>query len=186
MVHNYNFRSYFWLQRHLAEAIENWPGDDVWLKVLQIERSQLVANVNVQGTELIIDDSKQASDSNVYGHCYSNLIFLSIWNVIVMCYFHMSLLCHMPFLCNVSLLCQCHISLFYHCYVIIKYQCYDIVMSVPLVCQGICYICHGSVVISIHCQCHGNVIVSTWCQIRSVPDHFSSIQWFTYQASAVT
>ena len=45
--------------------MENWPAEDYWLKVLCIERSQVVANVNIGGSELIIDDSKQASDSNV-------------------------------------------------------------------------------------------------------------------------
>ena len=45
--------------------MENWPAEDYWLKVFCIERSQVVANVNIGGSELIIDDSKQASDSNV-------------------------------------------------------------------------------------------------------------------------
>ncbi|KAK2179916.1 hypothetical protein NP493_466g01011 [Ridgeia piscesae] len=53
--------------RHLLEAIEQWPRESVWLKVLPIERSQVVANVNIAGSELIIDDSKQQPTSNVIG-----------------------------------------------------------------------------------------------------------------------
>ena len=93
------------MQRHLLEAIEQWPRESVWLKVLHIERSQVVANVNVAGSELIIDDSKQQPTSNVsvslpLSYSYRSCQFPSHINV--------SWLCHCAGVVSMSWLCQCH------------------------------------------------------------------------------